>query len=274
MIDWLTHKLGLSSCPECETLVEYAMDGLPEGQQDAVRQHLEDCPPCREQVRDYWQVREGLALCAKQQDAPPDLCSKVLAKLNHEGDGKAPAGAAVPPTAVPPVPRRTHLGGWPRFWMLLGPVFAVLSLVMTAVAVGALFGTKPATASAADNELTSIANALMSDPQAARVELAAAGPSAQASGLLVVCPGMDHAYFHCDHLSRCPLGSNYVLWMKPQRGEPRRLARFAVEKDGSSVHLLLFSSAFKASGPVEFTVTQESGGESSGQAWLKGSVRL
>jgi len=140
------------------------------------------------------------------------------------------------------------------------------------VALGALLSTKPAPG--ADNELAAIANAILSDPHAARVSLAAAGPSQQASGLLVLCPGMDHAYFHCDHLSRCPLDRNYVLWMKPQGGSLQRLARFAVEQDGSSVHLLQFDGAFRASGPVDFTVTQESGAQSTGQAWLKGSVRL
>lgn len=269
MIHWLAHKLGLRSCPECATLVEFAMDGLPEGQQDKVRRHLADCPPCREQVRDFWQVREGLGLCSKQENAPADLASKVLARL-HEIPVEA--GVALPGTSGPPAVRRGHLGGWPRFWMTLGPVFALLSAVMTAVALASLLGPKPALP--ADNDLSAIANAIMNDPHAARVSLAAAGPSQRASGLLVLCPGMDHAYFHCDNLSRCPLGRNYVLWMKQPSGSPQRLARFDVEQDGSSVHLLQFDGAFKASGPVDFTVTQESGGESSGPAWLKGSVTL
>lgn len=268
MIHWLAHKLGLKTCPQCETLVEYAMEGLPEGQQEKVRRHLSDCPPCREQVRDFWQVREGLGLCSQQRDAPADLPRKVLARLREKDCEQVAGGAATDAPAL----RRSHLGGWPRFWMVLGPVFALFSVVMTVVAASALIGNRPAPAP--DNELASIANAIMSDPHAAHVALTAAGPSSRASGILVLCPGMDHAYFHCDHLSRSPLGRNYVLWMKPGSGPVRRLARFAVERDGSSVHLLQFDSAFKASGPVDFMVTQEGGSDASGETWLKGSVSL
>jgi hypothetical protein len=242
------------------------MDGLPEGQQGKVREHLSRCPRCREQVRDYWQVREGLGLCARETEAPEDLCAKVLARL-----GESPQERQTAPPAQP-----AKLEGWPRFWMLLGPSFAALSLVMTAVALAALMDRRPAAvvAPAPGNELASVANAIMDDPRAAHVVLAAAGPSAEASGLLVLCPGMDHAYFHCNHLSRCPLGRDYVLWMQPQGGAPLRLARFTVEKDGSSVHLLQFGSAFQARGPVQFMVTQQSDAAPPGQAWLKGSVSL
>ena len=57
MIHWLAHKLGLKSCPACETLVDYAMDGLESPQQEKVRQHLSDCPSCMEQVRDFMEQR-------------------------------------------------------------------------------------------------------------------------------------------------------------------------------------------------------------------------
>jgi Anti-sigma-K factor rskA/Putative zinc-finger len=266
MIHWLAHKLGLKTCPGCDTLVEYAMDGLPESQQENVRRHLADCPPCREQVRDYWQVREGLGLCSQQHEAPPDICSKVLARLDEQ-PRRAPAEQ---PMAVQPA---RHLGGWPRFWMLLGPAFAALSLVMTVVALAALMDRKAVPAP--DNEMASIADAIMNDPRSAHVALAGAGPAAAASGLLVLCPGMDHAYFRGDGLSPSPLGYDYVLWITPQAGPPRRLARFTVEEAGGGVHLLQFDSAFAGSGPVEFTVTgQKSDSKLSGRTWLKGGVNL
>jgi hypothetical protein len=268
MIHWLAHKLGLKTCPSCDTLVEYAMDGLPEGQQENVRRHLADCPPCREQVRDYWQVREGLGLCSQQHEAPPDLCSKVLARLD-ENPRELPAAM---PGAFQP---GRHLGGWPRFWMVLGPAFAVLSLVMTMVALAALTAGKPVPAPA--NELASIADAVMDNAHSAHVAMAAAGPGAAAgaAGLLVVCPGMDQAYFHGDHLAPSPLGYDYVLWITPQSGRPRRLARFTVEREGSSAQLLHLDGAFAAGGPVEFMVTrQKSDSPSAGPAWLKGSVDL
>jgi len=269
MIQWLSHKLGLKACPECDILVDYAMDGLPEGQQDKVRSHLSACPRCREQVRDYWQVREGLGLCSQQHEAPQDLCSKVLARLN-EVPRETPFETARPEALSRPAP----LSGWPRFWMFTGPAFAALSLVMSLVALAALAQQKPQPAAPQENALATISNAVINDPHAAHVVLTAAGPSQQANGMLVLCPGMDHAYLSFEHLSPCPLGNDYVLWAKAQDASPRRLARFSVEKEGANVYLLQLDQAFQASGPMQFMVTQQSGGAPAGPAWLKGSVNL
>jgi len=266
MIHWLSHKLGLKRCPECDTLVEYAMDGLPRPQQDKVRRHLDECPPCREQVRDYLQVQEGLGLMAPEAELPCDFNSKVLARLHQDHNHQA---ASADGQAEP----RRHLGGWPRFWMTLGPVFAVMSLVMTFVAMGAVFSHGQGASAQADNELASIATALMNDPQAARVTLAGLDHSKGSEGQLVLCPGRSEAYFKAVNLSRCPQGRNYALWLKRGQAAPQRLARFAVESDGSSVHLLHLAQPFQKGAQDEFLVTQESGADA-GQPWLKGSLSL
>src|SRR5260370_202793 len=116
MLHWLAHHLGLNRCPQCETLVDYALEGLPEGQQDSVRKHLDDCPPCREQVRDFCQVKEGLGLCAKQQEVPEGFHAKVLARLREDDD------APFRPVEIRVQPFK--LNGWPRFWVTVGPLFA------------------------------------------------------------------------------------------------------------------------------------------------------
>jgi hypothetical protein len=158
--------------------------------------------------------------------------------------------------------------------MVLGPAFAVLSLAMTMVALAALMERKPVPAPG--NELATVADAIMDNAHSAHVAMAAGpGAAAGAAGLLVVCPGMDQAYFHGDHLAPCPLGYDYELWITPQSGPSRRLARFSVEEEGSGVHLLQFAGPFEAGGPVAFTVTlQKSGSEAAGRTWLKGSVSL
>lgn len=268
MIHWLAHRLGLKSCPECATLVDYALDGLDSPQQQKVRQHLNECPSCMEQVRDFWQVKEGLGMCAPENDVPVDFNSKVLGRLQKAD-----------PVCVRETPQTgRHLGGWPRFWMTLGPVFAVLSLCMTLVAMGALLGRSgagPLQAQAApSNELASISNALMSDPKAAHVQLVAAdaGMGKGASGSLVLSPGRHEAYFKAVNLSHCPLGRNYALWIK-RGGKAERLARFSVESDGSSVHLLNLGRSWDGALPADFMVTQDSGANA-GQTWMKGSLSL
>jgi|GEM_PF-1774514 hypothetical protein len=265
MLHWLAHRLGLNRCPQCETLVDFALDGLPETQQESVRKHLDDCPPCREQVRDFWQVREGLGLCAKQQDTPDGFQAKVLARLREEDE------APFRPVEIKVQPFK--LGGWARFWVAVGPLFALMSVVMTVVAAGALFSR----ARTADNPLANLSNAVLSDPRAAKVALvsvAAGSPSAPAASAdLVLCPGMDHAVIRCQHLAPCADGQNYGLWMQAPGQPARRLARFVVDSNEGCAHLLQLDKAFQASGAVDFLVKRESA-QGGGDTWLKGSVQL
>jgi|SRR5665213_3083145 len=264
MMHWLMEKLGLKTCPGCQTLVDFAMDGLPEGQQEKVRRHLDQCPPCREQVRDFWQVREGLGLCAQQAEAPRDLCSKVLARLQQ--DACQGVDRAMP---------SPFSGGWPRFWMIFGPAFAVLGLVMTLVAFVSVLDKKRMSAPAQGDALASLLASITEDPRSAHVVLSAAGDVKNAAGLLVLCPGLDHAILRCEHLPPDPVGGAYVLWIKTPTSDLRPLAYFTVG-DGASggLQLLQLKEAFTAAGPVEFRVAQRGAGSAPGEAVLKGSAGL
>jgi hypothetical protein len=270
ILRWFAHKLGLRTCPQCETLVDYALDGLEPGKQDEVREHLANCPSCREQVRDFWQVREGLGLCAPECEEPADFNAKVLARLKEQDP--AQAGSLMPPAAHPAAHEAKHLGGWPRFWMTLGPVFALMSVFMTAVAAVALLSRHPAAPAEPSDDLTALSHDLLNDPHAARVSLVADGKPGS-EGEVVLCPGRSQAFLKASHLSKCPLGRMYALWMTSKGQAPQRLARFAVEADGSSVHVLNLAQPWQDGQPVDFRVTQDSGPQA-GETWLKGSLKL
>lgn len=254
MFHWLAHKLGLVSCPRCETLVDYALDGLPQGQQEGVRKHLDDCPPCREQVRDFYQVREGLALCSKQVEIPEHFNDKVLARLKQD-----------PPPAPPAA---SKLRGWSSFWVLAGPVFALMSVLMTLLAAGALLTRK---AQAPSNPLATLSAAVMDDPHASKVTLVDAASGASAA--LVLCKGMDHAVIQCKQLPACAPGQDYAVWMQLPGQPPKRLARFMVDGAGACCQLLSLGAAFQGAGPAQFMVRTE-GAKQVGPALLKGSVEL
>lgn len=260
MIRWIADKLGLHSCPQCETLVDYAMDGLEPGQQGTVRKHLSECPPCMEQVRDFLQVKEGLGMSTPQEECPKDFNAKVLARLKQE----APRPQVLVQTRA--------VDGWPLFWMRLGPVFAGTSLLMTFVALAAVFHGGGSAAPSA--ELSQATEALMKDPQSLHVALA----GAQGTGELVLCPGRRAVYFQAEHLSACRRGSNYVLWMQPQgQAQPLRMAGFMVESDGRHLQLLELPQSLQGKGPVKFMVTQEDALATQKDAkseWMSGSVSL
>lgn len=277
MIRWLMHKLGRHSCPQCETLVDYALDGLTPAEQEQVREHLNRCPSCREQVRDFWQVREGLGLCAPECEEPADFNAKVLARLKEQ-DGVAEMQAAITKHAAEGgAGEAKPLGGWPRFWVTMGPVFAMMSVIMTAIAAGAIITLmarrSSAPAAAPQDELSALSRDLMNDPHAARVRLAGDAKKPGSEGEVVLCPGRAQAFLKAVHLSKCPLGRNYALWMKDASGKPLRLARFSVESDGSSMHLLDLAQPWQGGQGVDLLVTQDSGPQA-GETWLKGSTKL
>jgi hypothetical protein len=258
MIHWLAHKLGLRTCPECETLVEYALEGLDPRQWEKVRRHLAECPPCLEQVRDFWQVREGLGLCAPECEPPEDFSARVLARL-HESDV----------SRMPLDKPRQRLDGWPRFWMTLGPVFALMSVIMTGVAALAIVGRGGATK--ADNELARLGQELMDDPHAVRVTLFPAAGRGASRGELLLCPGKSVAFLRAERLSKCPQGNNYAIWEQRSGAQPRRLARFSVEADGSSRHLLNLDGPWTGGTKLSFSLTQDSGSQP-GELWLSGGL--
>jgi hypothetical protein len=267
MIQWLTEKLGLSHCPECSTLVDYAMDGLEEGQQAKVLKHLSGCPPCMEQVRDFLQVNEGLGLTVPESDCAEGFEKRVLERLKREN--------AQP---LRPIPMQVALGGWPLFWLRIGPVFAAMSLVMTLVAFGAVMHSGGAAPAAPSTTLGQMTDALLKDPRALHVTLTGA---AGTGGELVLCPAMKNIYLQADHLAVCQKNNSYVLWVKPQgpgteKIKPLRVARFLTDTDGQHFQLLQLPQALDLKGPVEFTVSQDDLATPAkpGVTTLNGSVSL
>jgi hypothetical protein len=263
MIHWLMEKMGLQHCPECATLVDFAMDGLEDGQRSKVRQHLTECPPCMEQVRDFLQVNEGLGLNTPQAECPEGFEQRVLQRLKQEGQ-------AAPSRAQPPT-----FGAWAMFWLRLGPVFAVLSLVMTFVAFAALWHS--GASAGPSSELSQATEALMKDPGAMHVALAGSLGNVISKGELVLCRGKKLIYFNADNLGACRKGANYVLWMQTQdSAQTRRLAAFVAEADGKHFELLQLPQALDAKGSVKFMVTQDDMGSKPAHsaAWLAGTATL
>jgi hypothetical protein len=216
-----------------------------------------------EQVRDFLQVNEGLGLAAPQTDCPEGFEQRVLQRLKQEGQAPLPRRMA-------PMP----LGGWMMFWLRLGPVFAGLSVVMTFVALAAIWHSGASAGSS--NELAQATDALLKDPGALHVALASMG-AVPGTGELVLCPGKKNVYFSAEHLKPCRKGASYVLWMQPQgSAQTQRVAGFMVEADGKHFQLLQLPQAIEAKGAVKFIVTQDDMGPKPAHSdpWLAGTATL
>lgn len=257
MLQKVKELLGLAKhCPECETLIDYAMDGLEAGQAERVKAHLLACPPCMEQMRDYMMVGEGLALGAPPAETPEGLCGRVKARIHAELD-------KVPP---PPGPSLRQ-GGWPAFWMRLGPVFAVLSVGMTMLAASAML----LRGGGAKEPIVAGVEALLADPGTHRVELASVDGKRPCKGLLMLAKGSDLLLLKASRLHPCPWGRSYVVWM--ERGAKReRLAAFQVEDERSVEQLLRMPRPLDVSGPVTVKVSMEEWRQ--GRETMRGELAL
>jgi hypothetical protein len=261
---WIGKIFGRAiGCPGHEELFDFALDGVESSQQDRVRRHLADCPPCREQVKDYAWVSEGIALNAPQVEPPPGLCDKVKARIREE--------ALSPQAPAPARALRDPLAGWPRFWMRLGPVFALSSLMMTILAFVAVMN-RPAPA---NPDLQATAE-ILGSPSMKLVSLNGAGEAKAGRGSLFLAPGMDRMLVKVEGLKPCAAGADYALWASPRGGKPVRLGSFkAVE--GRCAYVLSLPRPFELGpGPLDFEVTHEDGGAApeKGPAHLRGRYNL
>jgi len=69
---------------EDEVLLEYSLDGLEGGDRTKAEEHLADCQRCREQLREFMDFSEAMALSVPQVDPPQDLSAGVLKKVAAE----------------------------------------------------------------------------------------------------------------------------------------------------------------------------------------------
>ncbi len=243
MLKKIKHLLGFEGgCPGCESLIEYAMDGLDPAQQKKMMTHLMECSPCAEEVRAYMQVNAGLAELVPETEAPgASLDAKVLERIRQdtyqERCGK---------------PMRIGIGPWSLFWLRLGPIFGVMSLIMTFVALGAVWhgGAKSGLG-------LSEADALVNDPLAKTIALESSGTKGP-HGSLVLAKGKDCILLNLLGLKPCAAGKSYVLWLQ-REGVPsyERLASVHVDDPRESSHFTHLASALSAAGATRVLVTLE-----------------
>jgi anti-sigma factor RsiW len=101
----------------------YVLGALEEHEAAALREHIESCALCREEVRRLHAVAEVLGLGVPALDAPPELRRRVLDIVNAEAS-LFDAAAAAPSR----LPRLRPLGGLVGAALALGVVLGALVL--------------------------------------------------------------------------------------------------------------------------------------------------
>ena len=261
----------MTQCPEHEDLFEYALAGLEPGQQEKVRHHLGSCRGCQDQIREYARVHEGLALCAPDVDPPAGLEAGVMARIRRE---RAAAQNE-------PARDRLRLGGWAMFWMRVGPVFAVMSLVMTGAAFlymnKSIQWQRVAQAPSADPSLDQARlHSLMAGADIRTVSLKGMDGHG-CKGAIVCSPDSKYLLVSVDKLHRCSYGRLYTVWLEDSNGTTRKLATFAPEQDEVPQNYLVEMNRAmgNVSGKkVKITLQLDGGEEPDGELYLASATSL
>ena len=164
----------------------YVLGALEEHEAAALREHMDSCALCRDEVRRLNAVAEVLGLGVPALDAPPELRRRVLDVVNAEAS--LFDAATVPPsvTRLRRLPRLRPLGG----------------LVGAALALGALFGALVLAPGGSATRVITASVAPAARWHAARVPVATLQQTGT-EGQLVV-----------SDLPAAPRGKIYEVWIK------------------------------------------------------------
>jgi anti-sigma factor RsiW len=113
-----------------DSLASWLLGALPEDEERAFTEHLEECPVCREDAASLRVAADALPASAPPLPAPPDLKGRIMAVVEREAELVAAAddGTQRPAPARTPLLRRLREGLASRPQLALASVLAVLVL--------------------------------------------------------------------------------------------------------------------------------------------------
>jgi anti-sigma-K factor RskA len=202
-----------------EDLASYAMQNLPLEESASIRQHLQNCAPCRTELAEIYSDLALLGIAVEQHSLPEGARERFMNKITDSPAGKVQAA----PAEVTPIGKARR---GPGFWV---PWATAAALAIVAISLGVqnralndelqdesnLVTNLAAQASRAQQVLE-----VLTAPSAQRVLLtegkAPAAPSARATYL----PERGGLVLLATNLKPLPEGKTYELWVIPANGKP------------------------------------------------------
>ncbi len=200
-----------------EDLASYAMQNLPVAESASIREHLQDCVPCRSELAQVGGDLALLGIAVEQHPLPAGARQRFLEKIAASAE-KQPVAAVTPITVA-----SSRRGA--AFWL---PWATAAALAIVAVSLGVqnralndelhdesnLVKNLAAQASRAQQVLE-----VLTAPQAQRVTLTEGKAPAQPTARATYLPERGGMILLATNLKPLPSGKAYELWIIPADGK-------------------------------------------------------
>ena len=201
-----------------EELASYAMQNLPLEESASIREHLQNCAPCRTELAEVCGDLALLGIAVEQQPLPEGARERFLKKIAASSAEKGTIAKVTPIAAK-------RAGRGPGFWI---PWVAVAAITIVAVSLGVqnralnqelqdesyLVTNLAGQASKAQQVLE-----VLTAPSAQRVTLTEGKAPAEPTARATYLPERGGLILLATHLKPLPEGKAYELWVIPANGK-------------------------------------------------------
>lgn len=179
-----------------ELIPAHSLGCLDPAEAAIIAEHLEKCPPCREEYDRNFELVGMLALAVPQKTPSPDLKERILSAARASPIAKAETNRPFPEVPSKPGNKRGN------FFQLALPAWGVLSLILVAMlSIGNL-------------RLAQRINALeQAQPGFQTIKLKGTDLSPAAQGLLVISPDGQNGSLVVDQMPPLSENQDYQLWL-------------------------------------------------------------
>lgn len=221
-----------------EELALFAMQALAHDEAVRLREHVQECSDCRDELAHISRDLALYALSAEQKPLPKGARDRFLARIGADAESVPAAPVPAPQRAVA-VQKSKRVFLWPLGIAWAAVAALAIVVIVLGIRIGSLDGQlQQARARLAEQSATRArAQAildLLTAPAARHVELTAAKARPAPTARAVYLASKGALLMQASNLNAVPAGKTYELWVIPTQGAPLPAGLFRPDEAGNA----------------------------------------